>query len=99
MTNEKIRFVLSGISATGIQADAIHDAIDLLKEYEDESHEYTKFKELVEAIAYKMCDSYCKYTEKMFEQYKEPDDAQRHLEDEHCRNCPFDRLFEEIYKS
>lgn len=91
MTNEKIRYILSGISATGIQAEAIHEAIDILKKYEDESREYRKFHESVASTADQMCNCYCKYTDLMMAQYKDPDDAVRHLENEYCRNCPFDR--------
>lgn len=92
MTNEKIRYILSGISATGIQAEAIHEAIDLLKEYEIKSIEYRKFLESVEAIADKMCENHCKYPDLMLAQYEDPDDAEEHLEYDHCMNCPFLQL-------
>ena len=47
--------------------------------------------EQLELIKTKMCDDYCIYRSMAFSTNKNPDDAEKYLE-QYCAECPLDQL-------
>lgn len=44
--------------------------------------------EMIQEIADKICNDYCKYPDQVRSQVKDVDDAERVLTNRHCKDCP-----------
>lgn len=48
--------------------------------------------EQIEEIVGEMCDKYCKFPEQAKREVEDIDEAQEHLWNDYCANCPLNKL-------